>query len=754
MTFEEFLERYKYKVPDDYLGGGGFGKVYKAFDDTYDRWVALKIAEVHPGQENLSLKKEVEIAAKIPPHRNIANYEVCYRFNQPHGVYDYGVLQYYEVGNLSQLITKKQLTEKQRTTIAKEIIRGLAHLHKHKVIHQDMKSANILIAHRTKSQEYIPKITDFGLSKEFNANDKSFIVNSVVAGTLAYGAPEQMAGKDVRENADLWSLGVILFELFTGKIPFYTTHKNANSVDARADIIQQIRSAKLPATINTIPQPFKEVIEKCIVVDPAQRLKSVAQIWSILKGQKPKKVAIEDVPLVGEETEVLGKEEKQTIVVSEMDIPVPEAPIAKRKTILAETIKDSNPPALATPLPEKKKQNWPLILAASMGLLVVVYILNGMLSTGGSDQTSTGNMGDSTAIGFLGTPMDATLEPAVEDPKKSDNIPEKEKKSSKNNSASTKKGGSSTSNKPKPETGSSTTPTAPPKKEPTPTPPVASPDDLAWEKAEALGTTKAYEDYLAAFPNGRYAADAKAAYMKARKAGKTKVIPTALKEIGQNMVRITGGSFEMGCSPDQDPKCSSNEQPAHQVQVASFSLSRYEVTQAQWETVMGSNPSPNKNCPSCPVSNVSHHEVLDFIDKLKQQTGIKYRLPSEAEWEFAAKGGTKGKSTSYAGSNALAGVAWYSGNAGGSTKKVGSKTGNELGLKDMNGNVWGWTADCYSKSYNGAASNGRAARKGDCNAAALRGGSYKYEESNCRNTNRRRYQRDRKQADFGFRLAK
>jgi formylglycine-generating enzyme required for sulfatase activity len=122
------------------------------------------------------------------------------------------------------------------------------------------------------------------------------------------------------------------------------------------------------------------------------------------------------------------------------------------------------------------------------------------------------------------------------------------------------------------------------------------------------------------------------------------------------------------------------------------------VTQAQWKEVMGSNPSYSKG-DDLPVERVSWNDVQVFLQKLNQQTGMNYRLPTEAEWEFAAHGGSTGSPTEYSGSNNIDDVAWYYNNSGNTSHPVGQKLPNELGLYDMSGNVYEWCADWYG-SYN------------------------------------------------------
>lgn len=164
--------------------------------------------------------------------------------------------------------------------------------------------------------------------------------------------------------------------------------------------------------------------------------------------------------------------------------------------------------------------------------------------------------------------------------------------------------------------------------------------------------------------------------------------------IADNMVRVDGWTFWMGSTSGE-----SNEKPVHKVTLSPYYICRFEVTQREWQAVMGNNPSYFKGSYGLPVECVSWVDCQTFISKLNQMTGNNYRLPTEAEWEFAARGGNKSHGYEYSGSYDIASVAWYSGNSSEETHPVGTKNPNEQGLYDMSGNVCEWCQDWYSSSY-------------------------------------------------------
>ncbi|MDR3217989.1 MAG: SUMF1/EgtB/PvdO family nonheme iron enzyme [Dysgonamonadaceae bacterium] len=216
------------------------------------------------------------------------------------------------------------------------------------------------------------------------------------------------------------------------------------------------------------------------------------------------------------------------------------------------------------------------------------------------------------------------------------------------------------------------------------------------------------------------------------------------------MVYVKGGTFTMGCTAEQDNDCNDAENPVHQVTLSDFYIGKYEVTQAQWKAVMGSNPSQFKG-DTLPVENVNWDDVQAFIKKLNTQTGKKYRLPTEAEWEYACRGGAYSAHYKYSGSNTVDDVAWYKENSGDQTHPIGQKSPNELSLYDMSGNVWEWCSDWKGAYSSGLQTNPTGPSSGSHRVG--RGGSWYGSVQNVRVPFRLNFPPSLRNSVLGFRLA-
>ncbi|MBO5956493.1 MAG: PEGA domain-containing protein [Bacteroidales bacterium] len=213
-----------------------------------------------------------------------------------------------------------------------------------------------------------------------------------------------------------------------------------------------------------------------------------------------------------------------------------------------------------------------------------------------------------------------------------------------------------------------------------------------------------------------------------------------VKGVTFTMIAVEGGTFKMGAQSSDsggdnyDSEAGDRESPVHDVTLSSYYIGETEVTQELWQAVMGSNPSNFSGYPQRPVETVSWYDCKEFVTKLNELTGENFRLPTEAEWEYAARGGNRSKGYKYSGSNTIGNVAWYDSNSGNETHDVKTKQANELGIYDMSGNVWEWCQDWYGSYSSGSQTNPTGPTSGSIRVS--RGGSWYYYAKICQISDR------------------
>jgi formylglycine-generating enzyme required for sulfatase activity len=304
-------------------------------------------------------------------------------------------------------------------------------------------------------------------------------------------------------------------------------------------------------------------------------------------------------------------------------------------------------------------------------------------------------------------------------------------------------------------------------------------EEKFWDEAKGVGNREAFEAYLSTYPKGRYVSLAKAAIAHLTAAGtqvantsnSAPVRPQPAPQVAAiapqtgtvfkdcddcpEMVAIPAGTFLMGTK--SDPFSSNpphaNEQPQHSVSIRPFALGKVEVTQEQWYAVMGTMPSRFKG-RTLPVEQVSWVDAQTFVQKLSAKTGKIYRLPTEAEWEYAARAGSQTNYFFGGDQTQLGRYAWFTSNSRNSTQPVGEKLPNAFGLYDMLGNVWEWTEDCWNENYNSAPTDGSAWTRGDCSQRVVRGGSWFNNPQVLRAADRTIFTTTFRMDHIGFRVAR
>jgi serine/threonine protein kinase len=318
MNQKEFEQRYRIEKN---IGSGGFSEVYQAKERKTGRYVAIKKSQVKDEWKGFELMREYELANRLPHHDNIARYNACYRYDTGMGgIFDFAVLNFYEYGNLEQFLKRNILREEQTEQMVRGILEGLVFLHKRDIIHRDFKAQNILIDRE--HGVWVPKITDFGLSRAFLTEDS--VHNSAIAMSYAYAAPEQLRGEKISKKVDIWAMGVLIYRIVAGELPFQVEAATDNRSTANAELTRQILSGKLPDKLNTLPQPYRSMIRRCLVHDTQLRLGDGEKLLSMLDGIRgssnsdsaPKPVAEKDdktikikEPNVEDATEVIQANE-------------------------------------------------------------------------------------------------------------------------------------------------------------------------------------------------------------------------------------------------------------------------------------------------------------------------------------------------------------------------------------------------------------------------------------------------------------
>ena len=663
------------------LGRGGMADVYRAEDERLGREVALKALppEFARDPERIErFEREVRAAARL----NHPNIVTVHEFGQGEGLHFY-TMTLMPGGDLKARIRANPngMPPAEARAVAAAVARALDYAHRRGYAHRDVKPENILFG-----EEGTPQLTDFGIARAMESGTR-MTATGMSIGSPHYMSPEQAQGLEVDGRSDLYSLGVVLYEMLTGRLPFDAGNTLA------------VALAHLNETVPELPPAlaaWQPVVDRLLAKSPEDRYGSAGELASILTEERlPSERTTRLVPVRGQVGPTRRTGQSGTRLV--------EAAKPPRTTVAA--------------------------LAGGMLALAVVGVGYFLLrDTKGPEPAPTLRGGGGVQV----QPAPVRPEPVRPTPPATPRIPPDRVRY-----------GPLTLQL-EPRDARVTLPDVEPRYRPGMRLP-EGPHRVIVRSSGYRTVTRTID--LSGDTRVRIALE-----RVGPRAGETRVFD------GIEFVWVPPGEFRMGSTSRH---ARSNEKPVTRVRITQgFWMGKYEVTQSQWQGKMGSNPSHFKNCGGdCPVEQVSWSDVQEFIGKLNAKSGGRpYRLPTEAEWEYAARAGTT--TGTYAGDLTIRGsrnaplldrIAWYGGNSGVSydggvdcseweekqyrsnrcgTHPVGGKAPNAFGLHDMLGNVWEWVGDWKGDYPGGTVADPSGPRSGSYRVT--RGGSWNFIARHCR----------------------
>ena len=699
------------------LGIGGFAAVYLAFDTQLKKDRAVKVfCDLDDGDEYAlsKLRHEADLMEKISDDRIIRYFDLRLDSSPK-----YAVLEYIDGGNLEQLILRSQggkLSEKEALRFAREIADAMQVVHSKGIIHKDLKPNNVML---TKSGQI--KIMDFGISEALTTA-RSRLDETSRAGTAHYMSPEQIIGKNVGPEADVWSFGVLLYQMLTGEILFAGSTRDDVHTSIKGQLLVELdrKAKKLQQygdiePIVGISDKTNALIGKCLKYDYTERFRTFGE------------------------------------VIEEIDAILTPAPLP----LNAQLHVTSDPGAATVFLDGRELGHTPFHcddLEPGSGLLVVKKTgcettEQQVLLTAGEPTTihsklipQTGKIditcSDSGAIISLDGNRMGRFEAT---PLRVDSV------AIGAHTVSAELGGFE-----------------------------------SLEQRVLVDRNRTTEVFLSLKAVHQEEKEAVPAALKRKASRGWLFIPLTLVALviayfgfnalpkpvshtagslpGMTFVRIPGGSFLMGSPPNEEDR--DDDENQHRVTLSGFEMLTTEVTQGMWTAIMDSNPSKFKG-NNLPVERVSWNDCQEFIKKLNQRDpGKGYRLPTEAEWEYACRAGTTTPFNT--GKTLDASAANYDGNypyTGGrkgvyreKTVSVGSFSANAWGLYDMHGNVWEWCVDWYDSYPSGSVTDPRGPSSGSYRVC--RGGGWLLNARNCLSAYRGNDGPSNRLGGLGFRLVR
>ena len=748
------LDRYRI---DRIAGTGGMGVVYKAEDLKLKRSVALKFLPPGSALEATARKRFIHEAQAAA---GLMSPNIC----TIHEIHDerenlFISMEFVEGVSLREILTRGSMEISRAIDIAAQVAKGLQTAHKRGIIHRDIKSSNIML-----NEEGQAKIMDFGLAKIVGTT--ILTRDGAIMGTAAYMSPEQARGDAIDERSDIWSLGVVLYEMLSGRLPF--------KGDSEASILHAViyeEPAQLKDVSPSVPIELDRLVQRCLRKRPDDRFSSVSEIISELRRYAMNLRSEEQKTDLRERLFSSFRRPKSYVPAISLLIVTllagvwlldkePKARIPVESG--SESVQTKNPIDSATASPEQRTQQEFLdtvskarsALARRDPRAAAGFIEEAeKLSSNHEDLRSVKNEYQAALVDLERKLDDGEFNRAVRAGSVSsfqaylDHYPQGRNATKardllkKLEVAVQQEESRIAEEKVRQE---------------------AVLDDEAFNTAKAQATPTAFKNYLDAFPTGRHASAARelgsflesqsqqklAEPVNSENAYQNKVGDTTKIEVGDSdivLAWVPPGRFQMGSASVDAGR---NEKPVHPVEISrGFWIGKYEVTQGQWAAVMGTDPIIAPSAVLKPACSVSWEEAQLFIKELNRMTGQVFRLPTEAEWEYACRAGAA--DNWYGEWNA---IGWTRANSKGYVQLVGLKRPNAFGLYDMIGNVWEWCQDWYATQYYRESADtdpqGPTAGKN----RVLRGGSFKSYPQDAHSAIRGSSKHDAKMEDVGFRV--
>jgi formylglycine-generating enzyme required for sulfatase activity/serine/threonine protein kinase len=748
----DFQKRYEFDPKLDLLGKGVFSRVYKATDILLERTVALKFFTADASSKYQILGKIKKLIRL--DHPNLRKYyDVALLSNEnvlgetEHVVVT--IMEYLEGGDFKSYIkAHPQYTDK----LLVDILKGLSYLHKRGTIYRNLRPENILI--KLEDDEPVAKIIDFEISRLSDLDENNSIE---MLGTVEYMPPEHFnpkrygVGGQIATNLDLWSFGLLVYEIVSNHKLFGGKSDGTSEGEIIANILYKIPLAQ----VNSLPVKYKEIVNKCLNKDASERVQHATELIALF-----------------------GKDGAHT--------DFPKKHPSKTNSSNGHAIK---------PEPNQTRDGAPRIKE----ILPVQKFPEEPVRPRESNPVHSNGTAANIGGPYVSQPKDLLND------REKPRIPEVKKEAIRNESARISPGinpvdkvADISANRTRSETPAVTNPDADPAPANTDSelrrdPPkvrIATPLNRPKVDKKKIARQRLQKIALVILVAALVVAAAVYIYnnyyepsVAGNKGPKPPAEITAIQI--PEMIKVDGGAFQMG-SDSRDAL--ENSRPVHTVNLGTFFISKNEITVRQFaefitdtkfattadqlgyswiyngedwvraENINWTRDNYGKlislSDMDLPVIHVSWMDAVSYCEWLSKRTNQQFRLPTEAEWEYAARGGNKSRNYVFSGSNSLDKVGWFRENSKESMRKVGQKQGNELGIFDMSGNVMEWCQDYYSDNYYASAKPENPAGPATGTEKVARGGSWFTQDLLCRSSFRMAYPETSTGGNIGFRICR